>query len=93
MSNNEILTEKSGHVGIVRLNRPKQLNALNLALMEQLAAAMEAFDEDDEIYVIVLAGSERAVSGCGPFLLERINPSRTTSTTKSRLAVMSSHSV
>ena len=60
MSNNEILTETDGHVGIVRLNRPKQLNALNLALMEQLAAALEAFDEDDDIYVIVLAGSERA---------------------------------
>ena len=60
MSNNEILTETDGHVGVVRLNRPKQLNALNLALMEQLAAALEALDENDDIYVIVLAGSERA---------------------------------
>lgn len=56
----EILTEMDGHVGIIRLNRPKQLNALNLALMEQLACALEAFDADDEVRVMVLAGNERA---------------------------------
>ncbi len=56
----EILTERDGHVGVIRLNRPKQLNALNLALMEQLASALEAFDADDEVRVIVLAGNERA---------------------------------
>ncbi|MCH7702409.1 MAG: enoyl-CoA hydratase/isomerase family protein [Planctomycetes bacterium] len=56
----EILTERDGHVGVIRLNRPKQLNALNLALMEQLACALEAFDADDDIRVMVLAGNERA---------------------------------
>ena len=56
----ELLISTDGHVGVIRLNRPKQLNALNLALMEQLASALEAFDGDDEIRVIVLAGNERA---------------------------------
>ena len=55
-----ILAETDGPVGIVRLNRPKVLNALNPTLMTQLAEQMEAFDRDDEIFVIVLTGNERA---------------------------------
>jgi enoyl-CoA hydratase len=55
-----ILVETDGHVGIIRLNRPKVLNALNPELMEQLAAQLEAFDRDDDVYVIVLTGNERA---------------------------------
>lgn len=55
-----ILTETDGHVGIIRLNRPKVLNALNPELMTQLATQMEAFDKDPGIHVILLAGSERA---------------------------------
>lgn len=62
MTNSEklILVETEGHIGIVRLNRPKVLNALNPELMLQLAEQFEAFDRDDNIRVIVLAGSERA---------------------------------
>lgn len=55
-----ILTETDGHVGIIRLNRPKVLNALNPELMSALAAQMEAYDKDPGIYVIVLSGSEKA---------------------------------
>ena len=55
-----ILVETDGPVGIIKLNRPKVLNALNPQLMTQLADQLEAFDKDDSIYVIVLAGSERA---------------------------------
>jgi enoyl-CoA hydratase len=55
-----ILTETDGHVGIVRLNRPKVLNALNPQLMGQLAAQMETFDRDAAIHVILLSGSEKA---------------------------------
>ena len=55
-----ILSETDGAVGLIRLNRPKVLNALNPQLMTQLAAQLEAFDADDGIHVIVLAGSERA---------------------------------
>src|SRR5207247_409297 len=45
---------------IVKLNRPKVLNALNPELMTQLATQMEVFDKDANIHVILLAGSERA---------------------------------
>ncbi len=62
MSNDDalILTETDGHVGIIRLNRPKVLNALNPELMSMLAAQMEAYDKDSNIYVILLSGSEKA---------------------------------
>ncbi|MFQ5490129.1 MAG: enoyl-CoA hydratase-related protein [Phycisphaerae bacterium] len=60
MPDNPILTETVDRIGIVRINRPKQLNALNLELMEQLVDALEAFDADDDIRVMVLAGNERA---------------------------------
>ncbi len=56
----EILVSTEGHVGVIRLNRPKQLNALSLDVMKQLVAAFEAFDADDNVYVIVLSGDERA---------------------------------
>ena len=55
-----ILVETDGPVGIIKLNRPKVLNALNPQLMTQLAEQLETFDKDDSIYVIVLAGNERA---------------------------------
>src|SRR5262245_18421278 len=55
-----ILSEVDQHVGIIRLNRPKVLNALNPELMTQLATQLEAFDKDANIHVILLAGSERA---------------------------------
>jgi enoyl-CoA hydratase len=55
-----ILHEIDGHVGIVRLNRPRVLNALNPELMKMLAAQMEAFDADANVHVILLAGNERA---------------------------------
>ena len=61
MSNESILlTERDGHVAIVRINRPKVLNALNLELMQQLAELMEQWDADDDVRVIVLAGNDRA---------------------------------
>ncbi|MCC7292256.1 MAG: enoyl-CoA hydratase/isomerase family protein [Phycisphaerales bacterium] len=56
----ELLISTDGPVARVTLNRPKQLNALNLQLMQELVAALEAFDADEAIRVIVLAGSERA---------------------------------
>jgi len=59
-SNQLILTETDGRVGIIRLNRPKVLNALNPELMKMLAEQCEAFDDDPNISVILIAGSERA---------------------------------
>jgi len=55
-----IVTETRERVGLIRLNRPKQLNALNDTLMMELGKALAAFDADDGIGVIVLTGSEKA---------------------------------
>jgi len=55
-----ILTEVRGRVGLARLNRPKARNALNKALLQELMAALKAFDADSEIGAMVVAGDERA---------------------------------
>lgn len=55
-----IITETRGRVGWITLNRPEALNALNSALVNELAAAAAAFDADENIGCIVLTGSERA---------------------------------
>jgi len=55
-----ILVRTEGRVGLIALNRPKQLNALNDALMDELGAALKAFDADADIGCIVLTGSEKA---------------------------------
>ncbi len=59
-----ILTDVRGdgerRTGLVTLNRPKQLNALNDALMDALGAALRAYDADDGIGCIVVTGSEKA---------------------------------
>jgi enoyl-CoA hydratase len=55
-----ILISREGSVGIIQLNRPKVLNALNLQVVDDLVAAMERMDQDDSIRVIVLTGNERA---------------------------------
>ena len=55
----EVRTE-ADKVGIITLNRPKQLNALNDQLMDELGAALQAFDANDAIGCIVITGSERA---------------------------------
>lgn len=60
MSYENILTETRGRVGLITLNRPKALNALNDATMREVAQAAQAFDADDAIGCIVLTGSERA---------------------------------
>jgi enoyl-CoA hydratase len=55
-----ILVETQGAVGIVRLNRPKALNALCAALIVDLGKALDAFEADPAIGCIVLTGSEKA---------------------------------
>lgn len=60
MSEALVLQDTRGRVGILTLNRPKALNALNDALMDELGAALLAFDANDEIGAIVITGSERA---------------------------------
>src|SRR5580704_7061529 len=60
MSYKNIIVETKGRVGIIRLNRPEALNALNQALKAELGQAIEAFDADDEIGCMLLTGSDKA---------------------------------
>ncbi|WP_288831907.1 enoyl-CoA hydratase [uncultured Corynebacterium sp.] len=55
-----ILTETRGRVGLITLNRPEALNALNKQTMEEVTAAVTEFDRDEAIGAIVLTGSEKA---------------------------------
>jgi len=55
-----ILVERRGAVGLVTLNRPKALNALNAALVAELGAALDAFEADEEVGAILLSGSDKA---------------------------------
>ena len=55
-----ILVETRGRVGLITLNRPKALNALNDALMDELGDALAQFDADDNIGCIVITGSDKA---------------------------------
>jgi enoyl-CoA hydratase len=60
MTPENILVETRGRVGLVTLNRPKVLNALNDALMNELGDALAAFDADEAIGAIVITGSDKA---------------------------------
>ena len=60
MTYETLLTETQGRVALIRLNRPKQLNALNDILMDELGASLTGFDADDGIGCIVLTGSDKA---------------------------------
>jgi len=55
-----IIVETRGKVGIVTLNRPKALNALNDSLIDEVGAALDSFEADENIGCIVLTGSEKA---------------------------------
>ncbi|MDF2620585.1 MAG: Enoyl-CoA hydratase/isomerase [Xanthobacteraceae bacterium] len=59
MAYDNILVETNGRVGVITLNRPKALNALNSALIAELGRALDAFEADAGIGCIVLTGSER----------------------------------
>jgi enoyl-CoA hydratase len=60
MSYETLLIENRGAVGLITLNRPKALNALNSTLMTELTDALVAFAKDDAIGAVVLTGSEKA---------------------------------
>jgi enoyl-CoA hydratase len=55
-----LLIETLGSVGLIRLNRPDVLNALNFALANELAAALDVFDRDEAIGAVVITGSDKA---------------------------------
>ena len=60
MAFEHIIVETRGRVGLITLNRPKALNALDDALMTELGQALAGFDADEGIGAIVLTGSEKA---------------------------------
>jgi enoyl-CoA hydratase len=60
MTYQNIVTEQRGRVGLIRLNRPQALNALNAQLNSELGHAIAAFDADAGISCILLTGSEKA---------------------------------
>ena len=60
MSDQNVLVETKGRVGIIRLNRPQALNALNAALIGEMSEALDAFEADDAIGCIVITGSAKA---------------------------------
>src|SRR6202162_5024113 len=60
MTYQDILIERRGRVGVIRLNRPQALNALNARLNDELGQAVAAFDDDAGIGCMLLTGSEKA---------------------------------
>jgi enoyl-CoA hydratase len=60
MSSETITVERRGRVGIVRLNRPQVLNALNVTLKDELLGAVEAFDANAGVGCILITGSDKA---------------------------------
>jgi enoyl-CoA hydratase len=60
MSYENIIVETKGRVGIIRLNRPQQLNALNRALKAELSQAIDTYEADDNIGCMLITGNEKA---------------------------------
>ena len=60
MAYQNIIVETRGKVGLIRLNRPQALNALNRALMAELTQALDAFEADADIGCMVITGSDKA---------------------------------
>ena len=60
MAYKTIIVETRGRVGLITLNRPKALNALNAELISELNQALDRYESDDEVGAIVVTGSERA---------------------------------
>jgi enoyl-CoA hydratase len=81
-----LLVETDGPVGVVTLNRPKQLNALSGPLMAELAAAMEQLDNQPEVRAIVLTGGSQ-VFAAGADLKELSEASAVDMLVKNRIAL------
>ena len=60
MSYENLVVLREDPIAIVQLNRPKVLNALNLALMQELVAAVHELDQDDKVRCLILTGDEKA---------------------------------
>ena len=60
MAFENVIVEVRGKVGLITLNRPKAMNALNDALIDELCAALDGFEADDGIGCVIITGSEKA---------------------------------
>jgi enoyl-CoA hydratase len=74
MSEKTVVVEIKGKVGVIRLNRPQALNALNAALMTELGAAIAVCEADPNISCMVITGSEKAFAA-GADIKEMVNKS------------------
>ena len=74
MAYENILVETRGRVGLITLNRPKALNALCGALIDELGRALDAFEADDDIGCVLLTGSDKAFAA-GADIKEMIDKS------------------
>ena len=59
---NTILVEKKDTVGIITMNRPEKLNAMNLEMKNEIADALSSLEKDDEVKAVILTGAGRAFS-------------------------------
>lgn len=75
MSWETLLLKKEGHIGILSINRPNALNALNSLVLDELKEAIELIDNDKEIHVLILTGEGRAfVAGADIGEMKSMNP-------------------
>ena len=88
MSYQMILTEIRGRVGLITLNRPQALNALNNQLVREMMEALESFDSDDNVGAMVITGSEKAFAA-GADIKEMADKSAQQMTESDSVAVFS----
>ena len=62
MAYETVLTSKEGMLGIITLNRPQALNALNTRMVTELISALDEFEKDDEVRCLVVAGNDKVFS-------------------------------
>jgi enoyl-CoA hydratase len=74
MTHQTIIVKAQGAVGVITLNRPQALNALNAQLLDELAGALETFDADASVRAMIVTGSEKAFAA-GADIKEMANQS------------------
>ena len=57
MELNNVIFEKEGNIGVLTINRPKALNALNSETLKDLDTAIDHIEKQDDIYVVILTGA------------------------------------
>jgi len=70
-----LLFKKEGHIGLLSINRPEALNALNSTLLEELSQAIDMVEKDPDIHVLILTGEGRAfVAGADINEMKHMSP-------------------